>query len=115
MLKNKRGAVNFKKILLVSLSVLLVTLMVVTTALSQGIGVGLVSFSGVIETISGDLKYIVINETKIISLSTQIIDESGNAIKSDVLKPQFSVEAQVVQMRDGFHAKKIVIKKRKAF
>ena len=107
---------NFQKILLVSLSVLLVTLMVVTTALSQGIGGGLVSFSGVIETVSGDLKYIVINETKIIiSLSTQIIDERGNAIKSDVLKPQFSVEAQVVQTRDGFHAKKIVIKKRKAF
>jgi hypothetical protein len=53
--ERQEGAVNFQKILLVSLSVLLVTLMVVTTALSQGIGGGLVSFSGVIETISGDL------------------------------------------------------------
>ena len=114
MMRNQRGQLNFLKMVLVSLSILLVTLMFFTTAFAQGMGVGLVSFSGIIESISGDLKYLVINETKIIiSSSTQIVDERGNAIKADVLRPQFNVVAQVVQMRDGFHAKKIVIKKRK--
>lgn len=105
---------NFRKILFASLSILLVTLVIITSGFPQGEGAGSASFTGVIENISGDLTYIVINETKIsISLSTQIIDERGNVIKADVLRPQFSVAVQVVQTRDGFLAKKIVIKNRK--
>ena len=103
-----------KKIAFLHLLVLIFILLIVRTGFSQGEGTGTLSFEGVIERVSEDLEYIVINETKIsISWSTQIIDENGNAIKADVLRQQFSVAVQVVQKRDGFLAKKILIKKRK--
>jgi len=103
-----------KKVAFLHLLLLISILLIVRTGFSQGRGTGTLSFEGVIERVSEDLQYIVINETKIsISWSTQIIDENGNAIKADVLRQQFSVAVQVVQERDGFLAKKIVIRKRK--
>jgi hypothetical protein len=103
-----------KKVAFLHLLLLIFILLIVRTGFSQGKGTGTLSFEGVIERVSEDLKYIVINETKIsISWNTQIIDENGNAIKADVLRQQFSVAVQVVQKRDGFLAKKIVIRKRK--
>ena len=103
-----------KKVAFLHLLVLIFILLIVRTGFSQGKGTGTLSFEGVIERVSEDLKYIVINETKIIiSSSTQIIDEKGNAIKADVLRPGFRVAVQGLQKRDGFLAKKIVIRKRK--
>jgi len=96
------------------LLVLILIVLLVRTGFSEGKGTGTISFEGVIESVSKDLKCFAVNETKIIiSSSTQIIDENGNSIKAEVLRPGFYVAVQGLQKRDGFLAKKIVIKKRK--
>ena len=76
----------------------------------QGIPHEAVSYSGAIESIDKDLKYIVVNGAKIlISGSATILDEKGNILKVDVLKPKLSVVIEGVSGPEGFLAKKIVI------
>jgi hypothetical protein len=72
------------------------------------------SFPGVIESIPADFKFIVINEVRIyISPDTKIVNESGNILKIEELKPRFNVTIEAVRSKDGFYAKKIVVKKLK--
>lgn len=105
---------RFKKIIFVHLIILLLTLLTVRAGFSQGKGTGAVSFTGIIESISEDLKYIVINETRItLSPSTQVMDENGNKTRAEVLRPELYVAVEALQKRDGFLARKIVVKKRK--
>jgi hypothetical protein len=71
-----------------------------------------ISFSGVIESIPAGFKFIVINEVRIyISPETKIFDEKGNILMIDELKSRFNVTIEAVRSKDGFFAKKIVLKK----
>ena len=76
----------------------------------QGIKQETISYSGVIESIDKDFKFIVVNGAKIlISENTKIVDEKGNILKMDDLKPKLSVVIEGVRSPEGFLAKKIVI------
>jgi len=76
----------------------------------QGIPQETASYSGAIESIDKDLKFIVVNGAKIlISGNATIVDEKGNILKADVLKPKLSVVIEGTQGPEGFLAKKIVI------
>ena len=76
----------------------------------QGIKQESISYSGVIESIDKDFKFIVVNGAKIlISGNTKIVDEKGNILKMDDLKPKLSVVIEGVHSPEGFLAKKIVI------
>ena len=69
-----------------------------------------VSYSGVIESIDKNFKSIMVNNARVyISPSTKIVDEKGNILKIDDLKPNLSVAIKAVRNPDGFLAKKIVI------
>ena len=76
----------------------------------QGIKQEAISYSGVIESIDKDFKFIVVNGAKmLISGDTKIVDEKGNILKMDDLKPKLSVVIEGVRGPEGFLAKKIVI------
>ncbi len=76
----------------------------------QGIKQGSTSYSGVIERIDKDFKFIVVNGAKIrISGNATVVDMEGNTLKMDVLKPKVSVVVQGAEAREGFWATKIVI------
>lgn len=76
----------------------------------QGIKQESISYSGVIESIDKDFKFIVVNGAKmLISENTKIVDEKGNILKMDDLKPKLSVVIEGVHGPEGFLAKKIVM------
>jgi len=70
-----------------------------------------VSFSGVIEGVHEGFKYIVINERRVVvSPETRILDERGNILNVNALKPRLNVTIEAIRMSDRLMAKKIVIK-----
>jgi len=76
----------------------------------QGIKQETISYSGVIENIDKDFKFIVVNGMKnLISGNTKIVDEKGSILKMDDLKLKLSVLIEGVRSPEGFLAKKIVI------
>jgi hypothetical protein len=76
----------------------------------QGIKQEAASYSGAIESIDKDFKFIVVNGAKIlISGNATIVDEKGNILKADVLKPRLSVVIEGVSSPEGFLAKKIIV------
>ncbi len=71
------------------------------------------SFPGVIEKVSEDFKFIVVNEAKIsISANTRILDDNGKALKTSDLRPKLRIDLEVLTTTQGFLAQKIVVKKR---
>jgi hypothetical protein len=76
----------------------------------QGIKEEAASYSGVIKSIDKDFKFIVVSGTKfLISSDTKIMDEKGNILRMNDLKPGLSVAIEGVRSSNGFFAKKIVI------
>jgi hypothetical protein len=68
------------------------------------------SYSGVIEQIDKDFKFIVVNGAKmLISGSTIVLDEKGHILKQGALRPKLSVVIEGLPSPDGLLAKKIVI------
>ena len=105
---------NFKKIFLIEFAIFILTFLVFNLGFSQ-VKIGeATSFPGVIESIPADFKFIVVNEVRIyISPDTKIVNENGNILKIEELKPRFNVTIEAVRSKDGFYAKKIVVKKLK--
>ncbi len=76
----------------------------------QGIMQEATSYSGPIDRIDKDSKFIVVNGAKIpISGNATVVDEKGNILKADVLKPKLSVVIEGASGPQGFVAKKIII------
>ena len=89
--------------------VLMLTLLIFLPGM-YGIKQDASSYSGVIERIDKDYKFIVVNGAKIlISGNAAIVDEKGNILKPDVLKPRLSVVIEGAHGPEGFLAKKIVV------
>lgn len=73
-----------------------------------------VSVNGAIERIDPDRKAIVVNQIKMdLSPDTRIVDEKGNAVKWDQLKPTTHLTAETVRMPDGYKVIKITIHSKK--
>jgi hypothetical protein len=75
----------------------------------QGIKEEAASYSGVIKSIDKDFKLIVNDVKVLISDNTKIVDEKGNILRMNDLKPGLSVTIEGVRSSNGFFAKKIVI------
>ena len=89
--------------------VLMLTLLIFLPGI-QGFKREAASYSGPLESIDKDLKYIVVNGAKIlISGNATIVDEKGNILKAEVLKPKLSVVIEGAHGPEGFLAKKIVV------
>ena len=68
------------------------------------------SYSGVIDRIDKDSKSVVVNGAKfLISPNTSIVDEKGNRLKANDLKPKISVIVEGAHGPEGFSAKKIIV------
>ncbi len=73
-----------------------------------------VSVNGAIERIDLAHKVIVVNQIKMgISPDTRVIDERGNAVKWDQLKPTTYLTAETVRMPDGYKVIKITVHSKK--
>ncbi len=71
-----------------------------------------VFFSGKITRISGDYRFIVVNEMNImINSDTKLLNEKSKSLKVSDLKPGLYVRIEGVQNPNGCLAKKIVVKK----
>lgn len=101
-----------RKIFLTKFVVFLFILLVFDLSFSQIRSEVTVSFSGIIKSISGDYKFIVVNDVNIlISSSTKIVNERGYTLKAGDLKSELYVIIHGVQSSNGFLAKKIVVTK----
>jgi hypothetical protein len=100
---------KLEKAYFVKFAMFMLTLLIFLPGI-QGIKQEAISYSGVIESIDKDFKFIVVNGAKmLISGNTKIVDEKGNILKMDDLKPKLSVVIEGVRGPEGFLAKKIVI------
>ncbi len=103
---------NAKNVLLMKFSIFIFILFVVNFGFSQVNEEEILSFSGIITTISKDYKFIVVNDVNIlISSNTKIVNEKGKSLKINDLKPELYIRIEGVQNSNGFLAKKIVVKK----
>jgi hypothetical protein len=68
-------------------------------------------YSGVIDGISADYKFITVNEKRFsLSRKTEVVDERGNHLKLYDLRPGWYVTIQRVQNPDGSFEKKIMVR-----
>ena len=89
--------------------VLMLTLLIFLPGM-YGIKQDATSYSGVIERIDKDYKFIVVSGVKILtSRNVTIVDEKGNILKTDALKPRLFVVIEGAPSPEGFLAKKIVV------
>jgi hypothetical protein len=94
-------------------SVIFILILLVFLPGFQGKRVEIGSYSGVIESIDKDFKFIVVSGTKfLISSDTKITDEKGSILKGSDLKLKAFVAIEGVPNPDGVYAKKIVIQKK---
>jgi hypothetical protein len=101
-----------RKVLLIQFALVITISFVVQFGFAQIQKEGIIFFSGKITRISRDYKVLVVNEMNIlINSDTKLVDEKGKGVKMSDLKPEVYVRVEGVQNRDGFLAKKIIVKK----
>lgn len=71
-----------------------------------------ITFSGVIEKVDKNFKFIIVNERMImLSNMTKIVDENGNPLQKSNLKRNTLITIEAIHIPVGFLAKNITIKK----
>ena len=101
---------KFQKILLLKLIVVILTLFIFHPGLSQVRRGEVISFSGTIDSIPDDPKFIVVNETRVfISSNSKIANAKGSILKRNDLKRGLRVSVEGVQKPEGVFAEKITV------
>ncbi len=101
---------KLQKILLVKLIVVILTLFIFHPGFSQIKSEKTISFSGTIDSIPKDPKFIVVNETRVfISSNTRIANAKGSILKRNDLKPGLGVSIEGVRKPEGIFAGKITV------
>jgi uncharacterized membrane protein len=104
---------KFKKHIIASIIILVLTFLILNFGFAQTKATQAIIFPGVVEQISSDLNFIIVNEAKIsLRSNTQVTDERGNSLTLYDLTRGSSISLQVVKQGSGFLAQKIVINKR---
>ena len=102
---------NLQRLLLVKLVILAMTLVIVHPGFSQVKSREIKSFSGYIESIHKDLKFIAVNEVRVfISSNTKIVGEKGNSLKMDDLRTELPVAIEGVWKSGDIFAEKVTIR-----
>ncbi len=103
---------NLKKTFLIKFATFTLILLLFDLSLSQITREVTGSFSGIVKSVSSDYKLIVVNKVNILlSLSTKIVDDRGNALRAENLKSKLFVIIYGVQSSNGFLARKIIVTK----
>jgi hypothetical protein len=101
---------NVRKLLLIKLMIVVMTLVITYPSFPQVKGEEITSFNGYIDHIPKDSNFIVVNEQRVfISPKTKIVSERGSILKIDHLKQRLHVVIEGVQKPDGIFADKIII------
>ena len=101
---------KLQKILLVKLIVVILTLFIFHPGFSQIKSEKTISFSGTIDSMPKDPKFVVVNETRVfISSNTKIANAKGSVLKKDDLKRGLRVSIEGVQKPEGIFAGKITV------
>ncbi len=104
---------KFGKSIVLHLTILALTFLIFNTGFAQTKGNQAIIFPGVIEQISSDFKFIVVNEARVsLSSNTQVTDDKGNTLALYDLTRGSSISLEVVKQGSSFLAQKIVVKKR---
>ena len=104
---------KFRKNIIVNLIILTLTFLTLNSGFAQTKANQTIIFPGVVEQISSDLKFIIVNEARVsLSSNTQVMDDKGNSLTLYDLTRGSSISLEVVKQGSGFLAKRIVIKKR---
>jgi hypothetical protein len=90
--------------------IVIVTLVIFHPGFSQVKREEAIAFSGTIDSIPKDSKFIVVNERRVfISSNTTIASEKGSILRMNDLKIRLSVAIEGVQKPDGIFAAKITV------
>ncbi|OGQ06521.1 MAG: hypothetical protein A2026_03845 [Deltaproteobacteria bacterium RBG_19FT_COMBO_46_12] len=101
---------KLQRILLLKLIVVIATLFIFHPAFSQVTREETISFSGTIDSIPKDPKFIVVNERRVyISSNTKIANTKGSILKRNDLKRGLGVSIEGVQKPEGIFAGKITV------
>jgi hypothetical protein len=101
---------RLQRILLLKLIVVIVTLFILHPGFSQVKREEMISFSGTIDSIPKDPKFIVVNERRVyLSPNTKIANAKGSILKKNDLKRGFGVTIEGVQKPEGIFAEKITV------
>ncbi len=93
----------------VKFSIFMLTLLIFLPGI-QSIKREATSYSGVIESIDKDAKFIVVNGAKLlISENTDVVNEKGNILKTSDLNLKLPVVVEGLPSPEGFSAKRIVV------
>jgi hypothetical protein len=102
-----------RKVFLIQLAIAIILFSAVNLGFSQMRKEEVLFFSGRIARISGDYRWMVVNEVNIlIDSNTKVVDEKGKSLKINDLKPELYVRIEGVRHGNGFLAKNILVKKR---
>ncbi len=109
-LKKQEARMAFKKILMISILISMVMLTTINSPCAQAGSEKIFSFSGYVEQLSPDLRYIVVNEAKILLLSnTLIVNAKSETLIPVDLKRGLYVTIEAIRNPNGISAKKITI------
>ena len=101
---------KLQRILLLKLAIVIVTLFIFNPGFTQVKREEIISFSGTIDSIPKDAKFIVVNERRVfISSNTKIASAKGSMLKKDDLKQGLTVTIEGVQKPEGIYAEKISV------
>jgi hypothetical protein len=109
-----KGKMKLEKNMIINLIIVALTFFILKPGYAQMKGNQAIIFPGVLEQISADSEFIVVNEAKILlSSNLKIMDEAGTSLTLYDLKRGSSVTLEVVKHGSGFLAKKIIVKAQK--
>jgi hypothetical protein len=104
------GKMKLQRILLLKLVVVIITLFISHPGFSQVKSEETISFSGIIDSIPKDPKFIVVNERRVfLSSNTKIASAKGSILKRNDLKRGLGVSIEGVQGPEGIYAEKITV------
>ena len=67
--------------------------------------------NGTIQQVDKNSKFVVVNDAKIyIAPHTKILDEKGNRLRKEDLKPKDHLEAEALRHNESYHANKVTVK-----
>lgn len=101
---------KLRKVVFIHIVILILTLLILGPGFSQVKKEETISFTGSIDSIPKDSKFIVVNERRVfISSNTKIASEKGSILKINDLKLRLYVAIEGVRKPDGIFAAKITV------
>ena len=105
---------NLKKVFLIKLLILVIALSLIGPVSSQGQTNKTIMYTGVIQMVTRDFKYIALNTVEHnipITPQTKVFDERGNSLKVNDLRRGLNIAVEMIRNPDGSTEKRIIVKK----